>query len=281
MTTTRLATPRTPVLLTPPSHGVERVAWDELGPEFIRTWGYPRGVFEPEHLTVYGKTRSGKTYFITYILRLRAAVRGSPVVVVATKKTDATLLATGWKVHDSYPFPYGQPQGIFWAKSKGLSAEHRLEQRNKVRKLLDDIWVPHSNTIVYFDELPYIENMLGLKPQVETFYREGAGNGITCVSGMQRPARVSREAHSETAWTVAFPTKDADDRTRVAEVFGDRKRFVLVLADLDRRKREFVIKSELTGETYISHLPGPRADRPVGRPAGRSARGRAGVRSDH
>jgi hypothetical protein len=56
----------------------------------------------------------------------------------------------------------------------------------------------------------------------------------------------------------------------VAEVFGDRARYQLVLADLDSTRREFVIKHDVTQEAYISHLPRRRAAQPAdsrGRPA--------------
>ena len=74
---------------------------------------------------------------------------------------------------------------------------------------------------------------------------------------MQRPAGVSRLAHSEAGWTVCFPPKDQDDRKRVAEVLGDRAKFQIVLNDLDRTKHEFLMRHDRTGESYISHLPKP------------------------
>jgi hypothetical protein len=224
----------------------------------MRAWGRPGGEFDPEHLTVYGKSGSGKTYFVGYVLSERARVRGSHVIIVATKKTDRTLLRLGWPIIDTWPPAYKEDQVIFWAKAKGISAEHRVPQALKVKKLMDQLWVPGSNVVIYWDELPYIEMMLKLKPEMETYYREGRGNGITNVASMQRPSGVTRLAHSEAGWTVAFCPKDVDDRDRVAEVLGDRKRFAVALDLLDRTKHQFIIRHDLTGETYISHLPRPR-----------------------
>lgn len=253
MTSTRVSR------LTPASDlGVERAPWEELGPAFIQQWGRPGGRFDPEHLTVYGKSGGGKTYFVGQILAERARVRGSHVVIVATKRTDRTLRNLGWPIIAEWPPGYGQNQVIFWARAKGISAEHRIPQRAKVKRLMDTLWVPDSNIVIYWDELSYVETMLKLKPEMETYYREGRANGITNVASMQRPTGVSRLAHSEAGWTVAFPPKDADDRKRVAEVLGDRQRFSLVLDQLDRTKHEFLIRHDRTGETYISHLPDPR-----------------------
>jgi hypothetical protein len=255
----------------------ERVPWegpDGLGVAFIRKWGRPGGKYNPEHLTVYGKSGGGKSYFVTYVLDLRADVRGSHVCAVATKRADDTLSDLHWPVTDSLPlFSYKENRVIFWAKAKGISVEHLVPQRAKIKGLMDHLWTPKSNIIVYWDELTYLEQDLKLKRELATFYREGRTNGITNVASMQRPSGVTRLAHSEAGWTVAFPPKDADDRDRVAEVFGDRARFRVALDSLDRRKHEFLIRHDRTGEAYISHLPPPRrkvqaAKREVSAPIG-------------
>jgi hypothetical protein len=249
--------------------GVERVDWAELGPEFIRAWGWPDGQFIPEHLTVYGKSRSGKTFFVREVLLMRAEMRGSDIVMVATKKADRTLTATGWPIIDEWPPDFGVHQSIFWAKAKGLGPEARVPQRAKVRKLMDALWTPNSNTVIYWDELTYVEVSLKLKTELETFYREGAGQGITNVASMQRPSNVTRLSHSESSWTAAFPPKDADDRDRIAEVLGDRALFRQVLAPgvLDKTKREFILRYDTTGDTYITHIP-PRQTGGTGRAPG-------------
>lgn len=236
---------------------IERVDWRELGPEFIRAWGRPGGKHDPEHCTVYGKSGSGKSYFVGYILRQRAIARGSHVVIVATKRDDGTLRSLGWPTITSWPPAYGEEQVIFWARARGLSKEHRVPQRAKVKGLMDALWVPGSNRVVYWDELPYIEGMLGLKPEMENYYREGRALGITNVASMQRPTGVTRLAHSESGWTVAFAPKDVDDRDRVAEVLGDRARFREALDGLDRNKHEFILRHDRTGNVYVSHLPHP------------------------
>ncbi len=254
-----------PVTPSPTSaeHGIDRVPWDQVEPDFLQAWGYPDGQFDPEHLTVYGKSGGGKTYFVRYVTKRRALVRRSHVVVVATKKADSTLSGWGWPIISTWPPGYGENQVIYWAKAKGISAEHRAPQRVAVKKVMDALWVPNSNVLVYWDELTYLEVDLKLKTEIATYYREGRGNGITNIAAMQRPSNVTRLAHSEAGWTVAFPPKDVDDRTRVAEVLGDRRRFAAALDDLDRTKHEFLMRHDRTGETIISHLPAPpRRPRP-------------------
>lgn len=272
------------VIRRPLSHDIERVPWEQLGPDFIEAWGRPGGKFDPEHLTVYGKSGSGKTYFVAEILRMRAAPppvgKGSHVVAVATKKADRTLSGWGWPVINTWPPGYGENQVIYWARAKGLSAEHRIPQRAKVKALMDALWVPGSNIVVYWDELAYIEIDLRLKTELSTYYREGRANGITNVSSMQRPSGVTRLAHSEAGWTVSFSPKDQDDRKRVAEVFGDRAKYMQVLADLDKSKHEFLMRHDRSGLTFISHLPPPARRRQpkrreVSQPAGYGVPSRA------
>ena len=261
---TRLSTRLTPVP-TAADLGIERVDWRELGPHFIRSWGWPDGKFIPEHLTCYGKSRSGKTYFIRTVLMMRAIQRESDVVIVATKKADTTLTGTGWPIISDWPPDFGVHQSIYWARSKGIGPEGRVPQRAKVRQLMNALWKPKANIVVYWDELTYVEQMLKLKPELETYYREGAGLGITNVASMQRPSNVTRLSHSESSWTAAFPPKDADDRTRIAEVLGDRALFNQVLAPgvLNKAQREFVLRYDTTGDTYITSIP--RGYSPVAR----------------
>lgn len=265
----QLSTPRTPA--GRPPHGIERVPWAELEPHFMAVWGWPNGQWEPEHLTVYGKSGGGKTYWVRYILRRRAVLRGTHMVAVATKRADKVIAGFGWPIISDWPPNYGDHQVVYWAKAKGLDEKYLAPQREKVRRLMNELWVPESNILVYWDELPYIEEVLKLRTQMRNYYREGRALGITNVACMQRPTGVTRLAHSESGWTVCFPPKDQDDRKRVSEVLGDRTRFGLVLDDLDRTKYEFLIRHDLTGESYISHLPGRAPSRPG--VSGRSGRG--------
>lgn len=238
----------------------QRVPWAELQPEFLRSWGRPRGKAQPEHVSIYGPTGSGKSYLEKTLLMARANARGSHVVVIATKPADETLRGTGWPIVKSWPPGYGKDQVIFWARARGLERGGLAEQRRQVAGLLDQLWTPDANRIVAFDELAYLEQDLQLKQQITRFYREGRALGLTLVATTQRPSGVSRYMHSEASWTFAFGPKDEDDRDRVAQVLG-RKGFRDVLDDLDRSRREFLMIREVTREVYITHIPAPRAIR--------------------
>lgn len=212
-------------------------------------------------MSVYGPSGSGKTYFVAFILTERARLRGTHAVVVATKKADKTLVEAGWPIIKDWPPDYDQHQVIWWVPG-GLSAEQQMEQQAQLRVVMHTLWKPDANKVVAWDELTYVCTDLGLGTPVTTYYREGRGMGITNVAAMQRPSGVPRFVHSEVGWTVSFHIKDEDDRNRVAEVLGDRRYFREVIKSLNREQHQFVLKRELTGECFISSLPGTRPTLP-------------------
>jgi hypothetical protein len=239
----------------------QRVPWELLGPDFIEAWGRPNGKFQPEHVEVLGPTGSGKSYWEMTVLVERVRLRRSAVVILLTKPADKTLSELDWPVISKWPpseWNDKNRQVIFHAKSHGLGKAARQRQAEQVEQLLDGLWHPEANVVLAVDEIAYVEQELGLRTHMTTFFREGRTLGITVMASTQRPAGVSRAVHSETAWVVAFAPKDEDDAERMAQILGEKKHYRDVLLDLDREKREFVIVHNLTREAYISHIPGPK-----------------------
>ena len=108
------------------------------------------------------------------------------------------------------------------------------------------------------DEMGYVQGLDSeLGALVEEYYRECRALGIWLTSTKQRPQGAVRAMHSESSWTAAFQPKDQDDGERVAEVFGSRRQWMPVLDQLDRAKREFLIKDGITGDVFISWIDTP------------------------
>lgn len=243
----------------------DRVPWDQVAPDFYKTWCYPGGRWQPEHLCILGPTGSGKSWFEKTILMERAKLRGSHIVVVATKPADATLTSMGWPIVSSWPpkKEWGDKksqtdQVIYWARAQGLNKEGREQQRRQVEDLLSKLWRPDSNIIVAFDEIAYLEQELGLKVQLQTYYREARANGITIVANTQRPSGVNRYMWSESTWSVSFRPQDEDDAERVAQILGNKLYYRRVFDELDRGKHEFLMVHNLTKEAVISSIPPAR-----------------------
>jgi hypothetical protein len=246
----------------------DRVPWEELAPDFLAAWGYPRGRWQPEHLEILGPTGSGKSFFEKTILAERARLRGSHIVIIATKPADATLKSLGWPIVTTWPPAKGWrdqrkvKQVIFWAKAKGLSRDGRLQQRQAIEDLLSQLWKPDSNIVVAFDEIAYVQHELDMRTTLETYFREGRGLGITVVASTQRPQGVTRYMHSESTWSVFFAPKDEEDAERMAQVAGNKLYYRRVFAELDRSRHEFCLVHNLTNEAVISFIP-KGASRPV------------------
>lgn len=240
----------------------ERVPWEQVGEDFIRAWGRPRGRVSPEHVAIYGPTGSGKSWFERTILMERARLRGSHVVVIATKPADETLRGMGWPIVTSWPPKRrwrdkrnSHDQVIFWAKADGLDSEGRERQREAIEDLLSQLWRPNSNVIVVFDELAYVEQELKLSTTITTYFREARSLGITIVANTQRPSGVTRWMHSEASWSVFFAPKDVEDAERLAETAGDKTYYLRVFKELRRDKYEFCLVHSLTNEAVISSIP--------------------------
>lgn len=187
-------------------------------------------------------------------------VRHSAVVFIATKAQDATVAALGWPVVDNYRdlARNDSDQLIFWPRTSKTGRARKLHQAERIQELLDQLWGENANTIVVFDEYAYIEGLTpDLKATLLMYLREGRSHGITCVMGKQRPQGVQRDMHSESVWTIGFRMKDRQDNERLAEMFGNKREWLPVIASLDRAKHEFIIAHQVTDTVYISWVDKP------------------------
>jgi hypothetical protein len=232
---------------------IRRAPWSQVGPDFIREWGYPDGRFEPEHVEILGPTGSGKTYFEATILQERVIARKSGVVFIATKPADKTIMRLGWPVVSDMKGVEQNDQVIFWPRTRALGSRRKEYMAAKIEELLSRLWVKDSGNIVAFDEIATVEQLSPeLKELIQMYWREARSQGITVVGMKQRPQGIQRDMHSESSWVISFRPKDEDDARRYAEVLGGKKRWLPVLMGLDRAKHEFVIKHESSGDAAIS-----------------------------
>lgn len=230
-----------------------RAPWSQIGPEFIRVWGRPRGKVQPEHIEIVGPTGSGKSWWEATVLLERARVKRSGIIIVATKPDDATLTQAGWPIVNDWAGVRKHDQCIFWPRSPRRGRARKTFQAERIYDLLERLWVPNSNNVVAFEDASYIEGLSPeLRDELEMYLREGRSQGITVLRNKQRVQGGTRLAHSETDWKVAFRPSDVDDAERCAQLFGTKRDYTPILLGLDREKREFLIQHKLTDVTYIS-----------------------------
>lgn len=235
-----------------------RAPWSQVGPEFIKEWGYSGGKFEPEHMEILGPTGSGKTFFEATVLQQRVKARESGVVFFATKPADSTIMKLGWPIVTDWKGVEHNRQVIFWPKTSLLGTRRREYMAAKIEEVLGRLWVKDSGNIVAFDEIATVEGFsTDLKEMIKMYWREARSQGITIVAMKQRPQGVQRDMHSEASWVVSFKPKDEDDANRYAEILGGKKQWKPLLMSLDRQAHEFIIKHEKTGEAVISQVDTP------------------------
>lgn len=235
-----------------------RVPWSQVWPEFMSQWGYPEGKFQPEHLEILGPSGSGKTYFEATILQQRVELRNSAVIFIATKKIDDTIMKLGWPIVSQWKDVRKHRQVIFWPHTKkvGQDREKFLEQR--IYELLARLWSTGAKVIVVFDEVATVEDLSPrIKALVRMYWREARSSGITVVAMKQRGQGVARDMHSETAWIAAFKPKHEEDGKYVGSVMGSWRKWLPILNQLRREKREFVLLHSVTGEAVISWVDIP------------------------
>jgi hypothetical protein len=240
---------------------IPRAPWSQVAPDFIASWGYPDGKFQPEHIEILGPSGSGKTVFEETILTERVAARDSACIFVATKKADgqiAALAACGWPVESDYHGVQQHKQVVFWPRTKLMGQARKAYLAAKVQDLLERMWHEDANTIIAFDEIATVE---GLSPEVKAliydYWREGRSLGLTLVAMKQRPQAIQRDMHSESSWVCSFRPKDEDDAVRYAEILGSRAYWKPVLMSLDRANYEFVLQHVRTGDVVISSIDVP------------------------
>lgn len=241
---------------------IERVPWSVIGPDFIASWGQPRGKMMPEHLEILGPTGSGKSYLLVDILKERARRRKSSIIYIVTKQADDTVEQLDWPVVDTWREVTQHDQCVYWPTTSKLGSERKAFQTEKVEELINRLWRKNANTIIVFDEFVYVEELSPeLKELLAMLLREGRSHGLTVVGGKQRVQGVQRNFHSETDWKIAFRMNDRQDNERLAELFGTKRYYVDVIEDLDREKHEFLIQHKLTDTQYISWVDRPLSAR--------------------
>lgn len=202
---------------------------------------HPFGV--GEHVVLIGKTKSGKT-----TLTVGGILPQYPyVAVLGTKENDPALYpklrAQGF-VTTTNPMLDAKktPRVVFKSKVRGLGKDVLAQQSTEFGSVLSVIYA-QLRWAVYADELPYLASpkLLGLGPQISTFFLQGSSEGLTMIVSTQEPVNVPREAFGQIEHIFCFTTTDEDRIDRVAEIAGRNKRlFRSLLPRLDAHEVVYV-----------------------------------------
>lgn len=184
---------------SPPATVAPMVSWQEFLTRF--EWR------QSQHIGLIGPTDSGKSSLAAQILDLRQYITG-----FFTKPIDDTLntlvkhldlkLMQQWKDYD----PDLIPRRALWPDATDMNSS--ATQKKEFMKALAHIY-RQGGWCVYFDELWYMAQHLGMTHQIKTYFQQVRSLNVSVVAGTQRPAFVPLELYNQS--THLFFWRDNDE----------------------------------------------------------------------
>lgn len=205
---------------------MEAITYDNFLDLMRRKWQ------QGQHVSLVGPTGSGKTIAARDLVALR-----DYLVVIATKAKDKSLDKYKLIRRSTWPGDWDEEKILLWVKPKQLGDFSR--QAAIIYLTLNDIYRVGGWT-VYFDDVFYITNTLGLKRPMQMMYTQARSNNISLIGSMQRPRGVPLEVINQSTFLLLFRIRDRLDVERVAEEMSvDRHELLRALSEL--QDYEFVL----------------------------------------
>ena len=228
---------------------VERVDYHDLRPEFLDR--HRQG----DHIAVIGPTGHGKTTVAIDLLEGLVAKNGAYAAILANKRRDPVLRRLGWPIIPNWPARGGPSyeirtgrRVIVWPPY-GQASTTQTRNRGIFEHALDQI-IDEGSWSVYFDEIIYFTEQLGLRRQLDEYWNTARSSNVTVLGSSQGTTWIPRAFVTQQSWLVAFRPKTRDGRRALADIGGDRARYEPALERL--AKHEFLIVNTQTDEAYIS-----------------------------
>lgn len=155
---------------------------------------------------VMGETGTGKTFLASRILSRR------DYIISLKSKADKTEIP-------GRIIRYARDMADVKEKTFTLYPQY-YRQAWEFYQALEAVWKQNHWT-VYIDELYYLETQLKLGRWINRLLTQGRSKGITVVTGVQRPAFVSRFAITQSTHVISFQ-QDGDDAKRIAQSTSER-----------------------------------------------------------
>lgn len=167
-----------------------------------------------EHVALIGDTGTGKSYLAVRLAQLR-----DWVIFIRTKRDDNAL--PGFVRVDRARSIRVNASGHWLLDVSRLAPERKSYE---VAKVLDMAFREGGWTVV-IDELWYLERKLGVGEWVDQLTTQGRSERVSVVTGVQRPAWVSKFAFAEATHFVVFRVlgrhRTAADVKAIRDMLGD------------------------------------------------------------
>lgn len=214
-----------------------------------------------EHVTLIGKTGSGKTHIALALLDLRTFA-----LIIATKRRDPLLqeASSGYHVVESMDeiprTEHGTPvyrRVIVWPGRAIKSGDDRLAaQRVAVKDTLETA-ERQGHWTVLSDETMWLYDRLQLKADLDSVWYQGRSSGISFIANAQRPTRVPRLMISSASHLFLSYVSDKRDLEPLREIAGAVPPEIIeaTLPTLDWERHEFLYVGADSG--YVARTIAP------------------------
>jgi hypothetical protein len=192
------------------SNEIPHVSWAQF--EDMFQWN------QGEHAGMVGPTGEGKTNLSLLILPRRDFI-----TVFATKPEDETLDLYAKAFHYKKITEWNPklnvrkyPHRLLWPSTRDMRTMID-RQRHVFEKALHDIYSAGS-WCVYFDELWWICQILGLTQYVKILLQQGRSVGLSLLCATQRPAWVPLEVYDQSTHLFFWADNDERNLNRISSI---------------------------------------------------------------
>lgn len=231
------------------------VPWGQLQAHLARNWK------QGEHVTLIGKTGSGKTHLALELTDMR---RDS--IIVATKRNDELLddaVRRGYHVVESMRevprTESGHPvyhKVALWP-ARNLDGDVRLKAQRLAIKEALEIAEKQRWWSVLIDETMWAYDKLQLKNDLDSVWYQGRSSKISLIACAQRPTRVPRLMIAQASHLFLWYVSDKRDLEPLRDIAGVTPREVIEtnLPSLSWDRHEFLYVGADSG--YIARSIAP------------------------
>lgn len=232
------------------------VGWSKLQRHLAVNWR------PGQHVTLIGKTGSGKTHLTLALADLRTYV-----MLAATKRNDplySYMLAHGFQavpsVREVPRTETGRPvyrKVIVWpAQSVADEKQRHAIQRRELALMLSTAERQKNWTIV-IDDIMWSYDMLQLKRELDAVWYQARSSGVSLVSSAQRPTRIPRLMIGGASHLFLSYVSDKRELEPLREIAGvvPRETIEATLPSLDWDRHEFLYIGADSG--YIARTIAP------------------------
>lgn len=248
---------------------IPRAEWSAVLEWLDRRW-HPG-----EHLSIYGRTGSGKTYTIVHgLLPLWTRCR---VLIIDVKHDQGTMAPVGHvvsrrpelsdrlsfkvreyvqgresKAWDRDPEWYKlQPQHHRWVPDRKQQTAHNDRVRSEIGRALDMAF-HEGNWVIVVDDVVTVADSkppnLDLADLLQRIWRDGRDRGVTMIAATQAPSYAPPAMYDQASFAIFSRMTDVRRQERLGEIAGNVD---LIEAELPRLQRHEILIGDLEYDNWV------------------------------